>query len=96
MEGANKANEPVPNVLLMLAMAAGMWGLVYLGVASVWPREVNRPSVAVERENVPHLASLTNQPQAKLPTRNKLKAKRKRRMGPSLAERVFKPSTSLN
>ena len=32
-------NGPGPNVLLIaIAMSLGMWGLLYLGVASVWSR----------------------------------------------------------
>jgi hypothetical protein len=96
MERTDQANEPAPNVLLMLAMAAGMWGLVYLGVASVWPRGVDRSDLAVEGRHVPQLASVTDQPVAKLPTRTTVKTKRKRRVGPSFAQRVFGPSASLN
>jgi hypothetical protein len=100
MESLDKAHEPAPNVLLGFTLAAGlsvaMWGLLYLGVASVWPRQVNRPDVAVEGQAVPHLASLANQPRAHLPTRTRVKTARKRRRGPSMVARIFNPSTSLN
>ena len=29
--------SPLPKVLLLLAIAAGIWVLIYLGVTSVWP-----------------------------------------------------------
>jgi hypothetical protein len=94
MQGLHKANEPAPKVYVMLAMAAGMWGLVYLGAASVWPRD--RANLAVEGGHTPQLASLADHPKVKLPTRGRVKAKRKRRMGSSFANRVFRSSTSLN
>jgi hypothetical protein len=94
MQETDEAGQPAPNVLLMLAMAVGTWGLVYLGVASLWPRQ--GPTLAVESVHALQLASLTDRPQVKSPTRTGVKAKRTRRIGPSLAQRVFRPSTSLN
>ena len=94
MESADKGNEPTPNVLLMLALAVGMWGLLYLGLRAAGPGR--NPDIAVEAESVPQLANLSNQPQVTLPTRTRAKATRQRRFGPSLAARVFSRSTSLN
>jgi hypothetical protein len=31
-----RAGNPTPNVLLLLSMAFGAWGLVYVAAASVW------------------------------------------------------------
>jgi hypothetical protein len=99
MESPDNLNEPARNLRLGLAVAVGlsvaMWGLVYLGVASVW-RLANRPYIAVEGQGVPHLTSLGNQPRAQLPTGTRVKATRKRRRGPYLAARVFNPSRSVN
>ena len=100
MESPDNLNEPAPNVGLGLAVAValslGLWGLIYLGAASVWSRLVDHSVIAVEREGVPHLASLADQPRAQLPTGIRVKATRKRRRGPHLAARVFNPSTSVN
>jgi hypothetical protein len=92
-----KANEPATNVVLMLAiaMSLGMWGLLYLGAASVWSRLVNHTDVAVEGHSIPHLASLADLPQVRLPSRTRAKTARKRRLGPTLAARVFNRSSSL-
>jgi hypothetical protein len=100
MESPDNLNEPAPNLRLGLAVAMGlsaaMWGLIYLGVASVWPRQTNRPDLAVEGQGVPHLASLADQRRAQFPTGTRVKATRKKRRGPHLAARVFNPSTSVN
>jgi hypothetical protein len=41
MESPDNLHEPARNLRLGLAVAMGlsaaMWGLIYLGVASVWP-----------------------------------------------------------
>jgi hypothetical protein len=99
MESPDNLHEPAPNLRLGLAVAMGlsaaMWGLIYLGVASVWPWLANRPDVAVEGQSVPHLASLA-QPRAQLPAGIWVKATRKRQRGPHLASRVFSPSMSVN
>jgi hypothetical protein len=75
----DKANEPAPRIVVMLVMAAGMWVLVYLGVASVWPRDRFNPTT--EGTHTPQLAVLTGRPNVTLPTRTKVRAKRKRRKG---------------
>jgi hypothetical protein len=94
VESAKRSEHP--NVLLIIAMAAGAWGLVYLGAASVWPRQVNNPDKS-EGEHVPQLASLADQSQQEyLPTRSRAESTRRRRPGQSLAARVFSSSTSLN
>ena len=100
MENPDNLHEPAPNLRLGLAVAMGlsaaMWGLIYLGVASVWPGLANRPDIAVEGQGIPHLASLADQRRAQLPTGTRVKATRKRRRVPHLASRVFTPSMSVN
>src|ERR1700680_744271 len=48
MECADQANLPARNVVLMLAMAAGMWALIYVAVAGLWPRHSTKPEVAFD------------------------------------------------
>jgi hypothetical protein len=100
MENPDNLIEPAPNVglglVVAVALSVGLWGLIYLGVASVWSRLVDHSVIAVDGENVPHSASLVDKPRAQLPTQTRVKATRKRRRGPHLAARVFRPSTSVN
>jgi hypothetical protein len=88
-----KANVPAPNVglLVAIAMSLGMWGLLYLGAVNLWSLVVNQPQVAIEGRSVPQLASLTDNPQVKLPTQTGRRPKntQKRRHGPSFAARTF-------
>ena len=42
-------DERGPNVLLMLAMSLGLWGLLCLGIASVWSRQVDAPTSPAAR-----------------------------------------------
>jgi hypothetical protein len=93
MAGGERGNEPTPNVLLMFAIAAGMWGVVYLlyvGVANVWRRA--SPTIAIERKHVPQFASLANRPQVERPARTRTKARQMGRKRQVLAYRVFGPS----
>ena len=101
MESPDNLNEPAPNLRLgglavAMGLSAAMWGLIYLGIASVWLWLANHPDIAVEGQGVPNLARLADQPRAQLPTGTKVKAKRKRRRGPHFAARVLSPSTSVN
>jgi hypothetical protein len=85
---------PGPNVLLIaVAMSLGIWGLLYLGVASIWSRLANQSHIAVEGEVVPQIANLTDQPKMNFPARTKVKNTRKRWLGPALAARVFHRSS---
>jgi hypothetical protein len=91
MAHGERGNEPNPNVLLMFAIAAGMWGVIYLlyaGVANVWSRGSH--TIVIERRHVPQLASLAHRPQVERPARTKTKARQKRQ---ALAYRLFGPST---
>lgn len=97
MENA-KANALTPGLLVLaFTMSSGMWGLLYLGAASVRSRLVNHPHVAVEGQIDPPLASLSDYSQAELPTRTRARVEktRKRRLGPTYAARVFSRSSSL-
>jgi hypothetical protein len=85
MESPDNTNEPVPNVGLGFALAVGlsatMWVLIYLGVASIRPRQANSPDIAVEGQLAPQLAGLTDAPRVILPIRTKVNATQKRRRG---------------
>ena len=74
MESPDNSHEPARNLRLGLAVAMGlsaaMWGLIYLGVASVWPLLANRPDIAVEGQGVPHLASSGRPPTGAIADRN--------------------------
>jgi hypothetical protein len=102
-----KANAPAPNVGLLAAIAVslGMWALLYFAATGVWVRMAydrdlaRRPgaseSVAVERQSVPQLASLTDYAQVKLPTQTGRRPKntQRRQHGPSFAARAFSRSS---
>jgi hypothetical protein len=98
MERAGKSNEPLPNTALglglALAVSLAMWGLLYVGIVSVWPRQANH--IAVEGESVPHVASLINEPIAQLPVRGRAKVTRKTRHGSRVLARVFNRTQSVN
>ena len=98
-------DERGPNVLLMLAMSLGLWGLLCLGIASAWPRQVGNPDIAgreavpvpsMQGHAMPQLVSLGEQPLLQRPTRTRVKVARNRRWGPTLAARVFKVATSVH
>ena len=102
-----KANAPAPNVGLLAAIAVslGMWALLYFAATGVWVRMAydrdlargpgSSESVAVERQSVPQLASLTDHPQVKLPTQTSRRPKntQRRQHGPSFAARAFSRSS---
>jgi hypothetical protein len=100
MSHGKRGNESDPNVLLMFAIAAGMWSVVYLlyvGATSVWPS--SSPSIATEGRHVPQLASLADRPRAsqiKRSVRTKAKTVRERRTRLAFANRVFRASVSPN
>jgi len=96
------ASERPPNVLLMIGMSLALWGLVSVGILSVWPRQVSRPETAsrqhsapppaMPRHALPQLVSTAGQSLMERPGKAKVKVVRKRRWGPVLAARVFKTS----
>jgi hypothetical protein len=100
MSHSDRGNETDPNVLLMLAIAAGMWGavyLLYLGAANVWPS--GSATFATEGSHVPQLASLADKPGAirvKRSVRTKSKTMRAKRTRLAFANRVFRASVSPN
>jgi len=104
---------PTRNVLIMLAMAGGMWALVFMlaiGVIELWPRHLATEvaagdaatSEAVIGDEIAAMDSLHDRPQViyrpQLITRAHVAtmAKRKKRLGRSLAARIFNRSTSIN
>jgi hypothetical protein len=90
---------PTCNLLLMLALAAGSWGLIYVAAVGLWSHRVIDRAVAVAAHDVqelPPLASLPDGLHVKLQRETGKRQKRKRRQGPSLALRVFRQATSLN
>jgi len=89
MEGAG--NRP-PNVLLMIAMALGIWALVYVAAASVWSWHTQRPESITESEHHQQVGALDATEEAKLPRRRRAKVGRRRHYRTSLASRVFRPT----
>jgi hypothetical protein len=92
--GNANVHAPAVGLLIAIAMSFGMWGLLYLGAASLWSRVVS-PEVASEGRNVPQYASLTDDPQVKLPTQTSRRPKttQKRRHGPTFAARAYNRSS---
>jgi hypothetical protein len=90
---------PTCNLLLMVALAAGSWGLIYVAAVGLWPHRAIGPAVVVaahdDREVSP-FASLPDGQQVKLRKKTGRRLKRKKHQGPSLAMRVFRQATSLN
>jgi hypothetical protein len=90
---------PNRNLLLMLALAAGSWGLIYVAAVGLWPHRAIGRAVAVvahdERE-VPPFASLPDKLQGKSRRETGRRLNRKKHQGPFLALRVFRQVTSLN
>jgi hypothetical protein len=97
MAHSENTYQPAPsNPLLLFASAAGVWGLIFLGVASVWPQSTIR-TASPEREHVPQLVSLTEQrPETKSPVRARIALKRSKRERSTFAQRILRSSTSVN
>jgi hypothetical protein len=90
---------PPYNLLLMLALAAGSWGLIYVAAVGLWPHRAIEPAVAVaalDEPEAPPLASLPEGSQVKLRRETGKRLKRRTHRGPSVAMRVFRRATSLN
>ena len=52
-----RAGNPTPNVLLMLSMALGAWGLVYVAAASVWSWRTDRSEIVTEGKHHQQVAA---------------------------------------
>jgi hypothetical protein len=96
MERTEDSTEPPPNVLLIVAMAAGIWVLMFLGAASVWSWQARPSDIGIETEYVPQFASIIDRSSAKLATRIGAKSNRKKHSRTSLATRLFRPTVSVN
>jgi hypothetical protein len=84
-----------PKVHWILVISAGLWGVLYLVVVSLWPGQPNRPDTVMERKHVSQVASSVIQPRVGTRTRAKVKTKRKGRSR-ALAAHIFNASRSLN
>jgi len=90
---------PPGNLLLMLALAAASWGLIYVAAVGLWPHRAIDPVVAVAAHAEPEASPLANQPdgsEVKSPRETGERLKRRTHRGPSVAMRVFRLATSLN
>ena len=88
MRSPDTSGNPAPNVPLILAMALGLWAVIYLSAAGFWLRRAN-PAAPFET-NAAQLARVQLPPHARPRKRVKLaKLARKIRSGPSLTARTF-------
>ena len=87
----DRARNPPPNVLLMVAMALAAWGLVYMAATSVWSWHTRLSRTIIESEHHPQVAIIADRPEAR-PTRRRAKISRRRPRRTSLAARVFRPT----
>lgn len=90
---------PPCNLLLMLALAAGSWGLIYVAAAGLWPHRAIDPVVAVAAHAEPQASPFANLPdgsQVKSRRETGKRLKRRTHRGPSVAMRVFRLATLLN
>jgi ABC-type lipoprotein release transport system permease subunit len=85
-----RAGNPIPNVLLMLSIALGVWVLVYVAAASVWSWQKDRSEIVTESKHHQQVAVVAHKAEAKLQTRRRAKVNHRRPRATSLAARVFR------
>jgi hypothetical protein len=85
----DRARNPPPNVLLMVAMALAAWGLVYMAATSVWSWHTQLSKTIIESEYSPQVATFAD----KKPVRRHAKVSRRRSRRASLAARVIRPTS---
>lgn len=85
-----RAGNPIPNVLLMLSIALGVWVLVYVAAASVWSWQKGRSEIVTESKHHQQVAVVADKAETKLPTRRRAKVNRRRPRATSLAAQVFR------
>jgi hypothetical protein len=85
-----RAGNPPPNVLLMVAMAFAAWVLLYMVVVGVWSWHGQRSEIFTESVHRPQVASLADEPAAQLAIRKRAKVSRRRQRGTWLTARVFR------
>jgi len=90
-ERMDRAGNPPPNVLLMLAMALAAWGLVYMAATSVWSWHTELSNTTIESVHSPQIATIAEKPEAK-PMRKRAKVNRRRPRRTSLTARVLRPA----
>ena len=81
-----------PNVFAIIAMALGVWVLVYTAAANVWSWHTPRPETMTESEHHQQVAALDAKEDARLPARKRAKVGKRRQHRTSLAARVFRPT----
>jgi hypothetical protein len=92
MRSPDTSGNSVPNVPLMLAMALGLWAVIYLSAAGFWLRLAS-PAAPVAT-NAAQLARVQIPPHARPRKRVKLaKLARNIRSSPSLTARTFAANT---
>jgi hypothetical protein len=89
MEGGG---DRPPNVFVMIAMALGVWVLVYITAASVWSWHTRHPETVTESEHHQQVGALDARKEAGFPARKRAKVGRRRQQRTSLAARVFRPT----
>jgi len=95
----DRAGNPPPNVLLMLAMALAAWGLVYMAATSVWSWHTELSNTTIESVHSPQIATIADKPKAK-PMRKRAKVNRRRpgahRLRHGFCDRRFEPPRCLS
>jgi hypothetical protein len=88
----DRAGNPTPNVLLMVAMALAAWGLLYMAATSVWSWHTQLSKTIIESKYSPQVATFADKPEAKS-IRRHAKVSRRRLRRTSLAAPVFRPTS---
>jgi len=81
-----------PNVFAIIAMALGVWVLVYIAAANIWSWHTPHPEIMTESEHHQQVAALDAKEDARLPARKRAKVGKRRQHRTSLAARVFRPT----
>jgi len=89
----DRAGNPPPNVLLMVAMALAAWGLLYMAATSVWSWHTQLSKTIIESKYSPQVATFADKPEAKSIRRHAKVSRRRRLRRTSLAARVFRPTS---
>ncbi len=109
MQSYERLNEPPPDVLRMVGLAVGLWAVIGMAAAGMWPRQQPGPPPGggprlVMEAALPALVYAPLPPELATrpmrakppPAARKVKAQARRRGGPSLAMRVFSSRNAVN